>query len=207
MRDFHDAGLALVQCPDAAGALVELVHSHVAAVLAPTDLVGMSLTDFTDIVVSFTSTPVIVGLADDSERAMAVRALDAGARAIVLLPFSPTAIAQELRRLSTMPAPGVSDEVRSGTVSLSVSAHRVQVEGVDVHLSPKEFVILEYLMRNSTRVVRLDELIHVFEGGDAHHVTRLRVMIAKIRARLAEAAPNSPDVLRTIRGVGYRISD
>jgi len=206
-REFRDAGLVLVRRSDAAAALVELGHARASAVLAPTDMTGMSVVDFTDVVVSLASAPVVVGLGGEGDESLAVAALDAGARAIVPLPFSPARVALELRGLRAPAALVEGDDVRCGHVHLSPAEHRVRVDGLEVHLSPKEFAILEYLMRRSPRVVRVDELVHAFEGGDARHVGRLRVTIAKIRSRLAEASPTLPEVLSTIRGIGYRVAD
>lgn len=206
-REFRAHGLQLVTRADATAALREIAHTPAAAVLVPTDLIGMPVVDFTDVVVSLASAPVIIGLVDDEHRGTAVQALDAGARAIVPAPFGPERIAQELRRAAPLADEELCDEVRCGELVLTVSAHRVRVAGTEVHMSPKEFAVLEYLMRQSPRAVRIDELVHVFGGDDAAHVSRLRVLIAKIRSRLTEASPGGRDVLRTIRGIGYRIGD
>ncbi|MDX2026028.1 winged helix-turn-helix domain-containing protein [Microcella sp.] len=188
---------------------MELGHSTVNAVVAPTDLIGMSIVDFTDVVASLTRAPVFIGLARDDDHADAVAALDRGARGILPMPLDPSRIASEVRALEhASRTDGESPtELRVGHVHLLSLSHRVLVDGVEVHLSPKEFAILEYLMRASPRVVRWRELIDAFESGATEHLTRVRVMIAKLRVRLSDAAPGLPNVVHTIRGIGYRVGD
>lgn len=207
--EFRSAGLAVVHRHDSAAALVELGHSEADAVVAPTDLLGMSIVDFTDVVASLTRAPVFIGLARDGDHADAVTALDRGARGILPMPLDPARLANEVRALElSHRAEGLlPTELRVGHVQLLALSHRVLVDEVEVHLSPKEFAILEYLMRASPRVVRLRELIDAFEAGDDEHLTRVRVMIAKIRLRLSEAAPTRPNVVHTVRGIGYRLGD
>ena len=208
-REFRSAGLAVVHRSDSAAALVELGHAEVSAVIAPTDLIGMSIVDFTDVVVSLTRAPVFIGLACDDDHADAVAALDRGARGILPMPLDAPRIADEVRALESVRVHDepLATELQCGHVQLLSLSHRVLVAGREVHLSPKEFAILESLMRASPRVVRLPELVQVFEAGVPAHLARVRVMIAKIRLRLAEAAPELPDVVHTVRGIGYRVGE
>lgn len=97
-----DVGLELVRSSDAVSALIELGDSSAHAVVIPTDVVGMSVVDFTGIVRALTDAVVLVALASDREREIAVDALGAGARGIVTLPLEPVRLADELRSIWTM---------------------------------------------------------------------------------------------------------
>jgi DNA-binding response OmpR family regulator len=208
-REYRAVGVTIVRRPDAASALVELGHTDVDAVVVPTDVVGMTIVDFTDVVHSLTGAAVLVALAAESQREASVAALNAGARGIVALPLDPARLADELRHLAAQPRTLGEDslDVTCGHVTLSSREHRVVAAGTEVRLSPKEFDILEYLMRVAPRAVRLHELVAVFGCGDSANNSRVRVTIAKIRSRVSAAAPGYPDIVQTIRGVGYRVSD
>lgn len=208
-REFRSVGVSVVVRHDFSSALIELGHSEVDAVVASTDLAGMSVGDFTDVVVSLTRAPVLIALAGSEHQELAVSALDRGARAIIPMPIEPARVASELRNLESkrIEAELHPVELSSGELSLSTLSHRVTVRGREVHLSPKEFAVLEYLLRASPRVVHLSELVQRFEQGDASRVGRLRVLIARIRVRIDEIAPGAAAVLHTVRGLGYRLGD
>lgn len=208
-REYRAVGVTIVRRADAASALVELGHGDVDAVVVPTDVVGMTIVDFTDVVHSLTGATVLVALAAETQREVSVAALNAGARGIVGLPLDPGRLADELRHLASQPRILASEslDVTCGHVTLSSREHRVLAAGTEVRLSPKEFDILEYLMHEAPRAVRLHELVAVFESGDVANSSRVRVTIAKVRSRLASASPGYPDIVQTIRGVGYRVSD
>lgn len=204
-RRWREAGLVVVRRPDAPSALVELGRDHASLVVAPTDLRGMKLADFVEVVRSLTGVSVIIALVSDHHRAAAVEALAAGARGVVGLPLDPHRIAEELRGLA--PAAAGNDHLVCGHVELSWLEHRVWAGGEEVRLSPKEFAVLHYLLSASPRAVPMRELVDRFENGRDARIGRLRVTIAKIRSRLAAADPRQPSILHTVRGVGYRVSE
>lgn len=207
-RRWRSVGLELVRRADAPAALVELGREPAALVIAPTDLRGMGLTDFVEVVRSLTGAGVLIALASDEHRAAAVAALEAGAQGVVGAPLDPQRVAEELRRTSLDGSGGATgdDHLRCGHVELSWLEHRVWAGGAEVHLPPKEFAVLHHLLSASPRVVPMAELIERFENGRDARDGRLRVTIAKIRSRLAAAAPGEAPILHTVRGVGYRVS-
>jgi len=91
-----------------------------------------------------------------------------------------------------------------GAVRLDPDRHRVFVRGEEVHLRRKEFDLLELLMANAGRVLTRDTLIDRVWGTDYVGDTKtLDVHIKRLRAHL-ETDPSSPDIITTVRGVGYR---
>lgn len=99
-----------------------------------------------------------------------------------------------------------SDEVIvHGPLSLDVDARRCLVGGKEIKLRKKEFALLLLLMENPGRVLTRDVLIDRVWGSDYVGDTKtLDVHIKRLRT-LLEDNPKSPELITTIRGVGYRL--
>jgi len=92
-----------------------------------------------------------------------------------------------------------------GPVKLNTGKHQVSVNGTPVSLPLKEFELLEFLMRNSGRVLTRSQLIDRVWGGDYYGDTKtLDVHIKRLRAKI-EADPANPVLIQTIRGLGYKL--
>ena len=97
--------------------------------------------------------------------------------------------------------------LEGGPVRMDVERHVVTVAGEAVTLPLKEFDLLEYLMRNSGRVLTRGQLIDRVWGADYVGDTKtLDVHIKRLRAKI-EADPANPATLTTVRGLGYKLSD
>lgn len=89
--------------------------------------------------------------------------------------------------------------LRVGTVAIDLLRHAVSVDGQPVELSPREFRLLEYLVRHQARVCTRDELMAEVWGyspGPGSNV--VDVTMRRLRAKLG-----SSDVIETVRNVGY----
>jgi two-component system response regulator RegX3 len=94
-----------------------------------------------------------------------------------------------------------------GPVRLNIGKHQVSVNGNPVSLPLKEFELLEFLMRNSGRVLTRSQLIDRVWGGDYYGDTKtLDVHIKRLRAKI-EADPANPVLIQTIRGLGYKLEN
>ncbi len=92
-------------------------------------------------------------------------------------------------------------------VRIDVERHEVTVRGVPIDLPPKEFALLELLVRNAGRVLTRDMLIDRIWGSDYYGDTKtLDVHIKRLRGRI-EQDPRQPELIRTVRGLGYKFSD
>ncbi|MCA9052961.1 MAG: winged helix-turn-helix transcriptional regulator, partial [Planctomycetaceae bacterium] len=80
-----------------------------------------------------------------------------------------------------------------------------QVNGERVELSPRELQLVDYLSRNTERVVSRDELLQNVWGLDARGVTTrtIDMHVARLREKLGDDSA-APEVLVTVRGRGYR---
>ncbi len=117
-------------------------------------------------------------------------------------------IRAEVGRSSSATAAEGGDDVEEAIVvddiSLDASKHEVVIRGQEVSLPLKEFELLHYLMANAGRVLTRDSLIDRVWGHDYVGDTKtLDVHIKRLRAKV-EVEPSKPDVIVTIRGLGYK---
>ena len=106
-----------------------------------------------------------------------------------------------------MPAgPSASKVYRVGDVSLDPEAHRVDVRGREVVLTPREFELLQLLLSNAGRAVTRQHTLDAVWGtewfGDENVV---EVFIRQLRRKIEEN-PDRPRIIETVRGVGYRFA-
>jgi two-component system response regulator RegX3 len=92
----------------------------------------------------------------------------------------------------------------AGPVRMDVDRHMVSINGENQSLPLKEFELLEFLIRNSGRVLTRSQLIDRVWGSDYFGDTKtLDVHIKRLRARI-EADPANPVFIQTVRGLGYK---
>jgi len=169
--------------------------------------------------------PVIMLTAKDSEVDKVV-GLELGADDYVTKPYSfrelLARIRAVLRRRSAAPAPASAgsvpprtvqdadagdDVLRAGGVVMDVDRHEVTVRGEPVSFPLKEFELLELLLRNAGRVLPRHRLIDLVWGADYVGDTKtLDVHVKRVRARI-EKDPSDPQILLTVRGLGYKLVD
>lgn len=150
-------------------------------------------------------TPIIV-LSVKGEEHTKVAALDAGADDYVTKPFGMdellARVRASLRRVPEESEPTAIVEV--GDLKLDHSRRIVSVMGKDVHLTPKEFELMAYLIENHDRVITHRKLLTKIWGGDYTEQTEyLRVFIGNLRKKI-EPAPSKPRYIVTEPWVGYR---
>ena len=144
-------------------------------------------------------TPVLMLTAKDGELDEA-EALDTGADDFLSKPFSYVVLVARLRALLRRGATTRPPILRAGGIELDVAARTCRVDGELVELTPREFSVVEYLMRREGEVVpKSDILEHVwdfaFDGGD----NVVEVHVSALRRKLGSAA------IETVRGAGYRM--
>jgi two-component system, OmpR family, KDP operon response regulator KdpE len=151
--------------------------------------------------------PILILSARDQE-AEKIAALDLGADDYVVKPFGIGELLARIRvllRQRAMPSPE-SEVLSLGPVQIDVRRHEVTVLGEPVHLTPKEFELLELLAANPGRVLTHR---HVLERvwGPAHRedVAYLRVFISQLRQKIEEV-PSEPKLILTEQGIGYRVA-
>jgi two-component system response regulator RegX3 len=152
--------------------------------------------------------PIIIVTAKDSE-ADKVTGLELGADDYVTKPFSVrelvSRVRAHMRRARMAVVPPTADEVLTGgPVQMDVARHEVRVEGSEATLPPKEFQLLEILLRRQGRLLTRDFLIEEVWGRDYVGDTKtLDVHVKRIRQKI-ERDPHDPAYLVTVRGLGYK---
>ncbi|MEU5848069.1 response regulator [Saccharopolyspora shandongensis] len=154
----------------------------------------------------WTTVPIIV-LSARTDSTDKVQALDAGADDYVTKPFGMDELLARLRAAVRRASAGeAADEpvVETATFTVDLSAKKVLREGVEVHLTPTEWGMLEVLARNRGRLVGQKQLLKEVWGPQyANETHYLRVYLAQLRRKL-ELDPSHPRHLITEAGMGYR---
>ena len=194
---------------DGPSALAEFDRAGADIVLLDLMLPGMTGTDVCKQLRARSSVPVIMVTARDSEIDKVV-GLELGADDYVTKPYSAreliARIRAVLRRGVDADAIGLDDGVlEAGPVRMDVERHVVSVNGEPITLPLKEFDLLEYLMRNSGRVLTRGQLIDRVWGADYVGDTKtLDVHVKRLRSKI-ESDPANPVHLVTVRGLGYKL--
>jgi len=155
--------------------------------------------------------PVIMLTAKDAEIDKVV-GLEIGADDYVTKPYSYRELLARvravLRRGRVALAEEAGDEVLAvGPVRMDVDRHEVHVRGDVVSFALKEFELLELLLRNAGRVLTRGQLIDRVWGADYVGDTKtLDVHVKRIRSKI-ETDPAVPELLLTVRGLGYKLDD
>jgi two-component system KDP operon response regulator KdpE len=151
--------------------------------------------------------PIIVLSAKGSESDK-VAALDLGADDYVTKPFGMDELLARvravLRRLST--AESETQVLAVGDVIVDIAERRVVVAGKEVKLTPKEFDVFRYLVRNAGKVVTHRALLQTVWGGQSSEQTEyLRVFINQLRRKI-EPDAGRPCYILTEPWIGYRFT-
>jgi two-component system response regulator RegX3 len=154
--------------------------------------------------------PIIIVTAKDSETDKVI-GLELGADDYVTKPFSVRELVSRVRahlRRAGMRHDGDADDVlRGGPVEMDVARHEVLVRGAATAFPPKEFELLEALLRRKDRLLTRVFLIEEVWGADYVGDTKtLDVHVKRIRQKI-ETDPHDPAHLVTVRGLGYRFVD
>lgn len=171
-------------------------------------LPGLSGTEVCRQIRSKSNVPIIMLTAKDTEVDKVV-GLELGADDYVTKPYSTRELVARIKAVLRRVAEGddaqsTDGALAAGPVRMDIERHIVTVNGATQSLPLKEFELLEYLMRNSGRVLTRSQLIDRVWGSDYFGDTKtLDVHIKRLRAKI-EADPANPVFIQTVRGLGYK---
>lgn len=152
-------------------------------------------------------TPILI-LTAKSQVSDRVEGLDAGADDYLIKPFAFEELLARLRALKRRPANEIDDTLQAGDLTLNARSFTVNRAGQQVKLSQKEFALLEYLLRNKDKTLPKDQIIqHVWDYDADILPNTLEAFIKQLRNKIDRAFPNSPDLIHTVRGFGYKVTD
>jgi two-component system OmpR family response regulator len=202
-RGLREAGFAVDAAPDGeAGLQLALAEPYDVAIV---DLMlprrdGLSLID--ELRRRGRATPVLILSARRSVDDR-VRGLQAGGDDYLTKPFAFAELLARVqalvRRASRVPEPTT---LRVGELTLDLLSRRVSRAGVAIELRPREFALLEYLMRNAGTVVSKTMILsHVWDYNFDPQTNVVDVLVSRLREKIDR--PFEPKLLHTVRGVGY----
>jgi len=200
-------GFSTASATNGPDALVEFDRNGADIVLLDLMLPGMSGIEVCRALRAKSTVPVIMVTARDSEIDKVV-GLELGADDYVTKPYSARELIARIRavlRRRVEPDDEADLPLAAGPIRMDVERHSVTVDGGPISLPLKEFDLLEYLLRNSGRVLTRGQLIDRVWGADYVGDTKtLDVHVKRLRAKIEPDAAN-PRHLLTIRGLGYKL--
>jgi two-component system, OmpR family, KDP operon response regulator KdpE len=149
--------------------------------------------------------PIIV-LSVKGQEAIKVEALECGADDYVTKPFGTNEllarVGAALRRTSNVSFR--MDFIEGGDFRVDLTAHRAEIRGKELHLTPKEFDLLTFLLRNAGKVLTHKNLLAELWGRPyADQPDAVRVLVRQLRKKI-EPNPAAPKYLKTEPWIGYR---
>lgn len=150
-------------------------------------------------------TPVLVLTARDSP-ADIVRALDGGADDYLTKPFSLDVFLARVRAVSRRGEIPQAVSLNAGALSLNTASRTVIRSGKHISLTPREYSLLELLMRHKGRVLSRSSIVEAIWGFDAEiEENTLDVFIKLLRNKVEVL--DAPRLIRTVRGIGYCLQE
>ncbi len=149
----------------------------------------------------------IIMLTARGEESEKIRGLLTGADDYLVKPFSMLELIARIKALLRRTNPeAISDRLVAGEIELDKSSHRVIRANKEIHLGPKEYDLLEYLMAKPGRVRSREKLLNNVWGDDVYVDERtVDVHIGRLRKALNKGFTIDP--IRTVRGSGYAFDE
>ncbi len=156
---------------------------------------------------------VVVILTGHGSLQSAMSAIEEGVDGYLLKPLDANELRQAIETImrrakhrSSEPGPADQDLLQHGEISLDTRTHQVQVGERSIQLTPHEFTLLAYMVKNANRVLTPLELVAVVQGYTLENEQEAREIIKwyihRLRKKI-ELCPAAPSYLLNVRGVGY----
>ena len=147
----------------------------------------------------------IIMLTARGEETDRVRGLDTGADDYMTKPFSMTELIARIRAVLRRIRPGLADDrINHGDIVIDRVAHRVRRAGLEIHLGPTEFRLLDHFMQHPGRVFSREQLLDAVWGSDVYVEARtVDVHVGRLRKALNVEGTVNP--IRTVRSAGYSL--
>ncbi|MGA7837482.1 MAG: response regulator transcription factor [Ignavibacteriaceae bacterium] len=151
------------------------------------------------------STPILMLTIKDTVESK-VEGLDVGADDYLTKPFAFMELIARIRALLRRNEGAKASFLKINNITLDLLSHRLIKDGKEIILTPKEFAILEYLVRNKNKVVSRTKLVeHVYDYHFDTETNIVDVFINKLRSKI-DSDPKET-IIQTMRGIGYIVKD
>jgi DNA-binding response OmpR family regulator len=199
----RDASMAVDICGDGDQALELIAVNRYDVVVLDRDLPGVHGDDVCRAIVDNGGDTRVIMLTAAGDVAERVHGLGIGADDYLTKPFVWAELLARVQALGRRARPALPPVLRSAGISLDVGRHQVFRDERFVHLSRKEFAVLEVLMRAEGAVVSAEELLEKAWDVNVDPFTNaVRVTMMTLRRKLGE-----PQVIHTVSGIGYQLRD
>ncbi|WP_049191145.1 MtrAB system response regulator MtrA [Corynebacterium sp. 212_CJEI] len=169
-------------------------------------LPGMSGVDVCRTVRETSAVPIIM-LTAKTDTVDVVLGLESGADDYVTKPFKPKELVARVRARLRRQDDSPSETLEVGDLTIDVPGHAVFRDGKEISLTPLEFDLLHTLASRPKQVFSRDELLEKVWGYQHTSDTRLvNVHVQRLRSKI-ELDPENPQIVLTVRGVGYKTGD
>ncbi|PCI39481.1 MAG: DNA-binding response regulator [Rhodospirillaceae bacterium] len=151
-------------------------------------------------------TPVLI-LSGQTESEMKVKGLGSGADDYLTKPFNKDELMARIQAIVRRSQGHSQSIITTGKLAVNLDSSMVEVEGRPVHLTGKEYGILELLsLRKGTTLTKEMFLNHLYGGMDEPELKIIDVFICKLRKKLSDAA-DGDNYIETVWGRGYVLRD
>ena len=151
-------------------------------------------------------TPILILTgSDDTENK--IRGFGFGADDYLTKPFQREELVARIHAIVRRSTGAAQSIIWTGKVAVNLDAKTVEVEGKTVHLTGKEYQMLELLsLRKGTTLTKEMFLNHLYGGMDEPELKIIDVFICKLRKKIAQATDNE-NYIQTVWGRGYVLND
>ena len=196
-------GFAIATCSDGSGALAAFRASNPDLILLDLMLPGLDGIEVCRQIRLESDVPIVM-LTARTDTSDVVAGLEAGADDYVAKPFKPKELVARIRARLRWRDDSGDEKLSINDVEIDVPGHEVMRGGEAISLTPLEFDLLVALARAPWKVFSREELLEQVWGYRHAADTRLvNVHIQRLRSKI-ERDPEKPEVVITVRGVGYR---
>ncbi len=152
------------------------------------------------------TTPILI-LSGLSEMDNKIKGLGFGADDYLTKPFDRRELIARIQAIVRRSKGHAASVLKTGRLSINLGAHTVEIDGKPVHLTSKEYGILELLsLRKGTTLTKEMFLNHLYGGMDEPEPKIIDVFICKLRKKISKAA-NGDNFIETVWGRGYVLRD
>jgi DNA-binding response OmpR family regulator len=132
-----------------------------------------------------------------------VKALDLGADDFLSKPFEPAELAARCRALMRRSSGALHGIIKLNRLSVDLLGKRLSIDGQEVDLTAREWLLLECLVRRTGQVVSKERVQQAVSAPEQDvSANAVEVHVSRLRAKLGDAA-----VIRSLRGLGYRLEE